>query len=140
MKKILFVCTGNTCRSKMAEVIATTLSKQRGLKGVKFYSAGLNIVPDSFTTAEAINALASLGYKAKSTSATQFTLPMIKKYDRIITMTPYQKAALPPLDKISSLYPSIVDPYGEDESFYIECAKQLTYCIEKLIIELGETK
>lgn len=38
--KVLFVCTGNTCRSPLAEAIARKLSAERGLEEVNFSSAG----------------------------------------------------------------------------------------------------
>ena len=41
MIEICFVCTGNTCRSIMAERIAKKMAKQRKIKDVKFSSAGI---------------------------------------------------------------------------------------------------
>ena len=40
-KSIIFVCTGNTCRSPMAEIILKTKLKNAGITDVKVSSAGL---------------------------------------------------------------------------------------------------
>ena len=41
IKNILFVCTGNTCRSPMAEFMLKDALKKKGVKGVRVASAGL---------------------------------------------------------------------------------------------------
>ena len=42
LKKIIFVCTGNTCRSPMAEYLLKKALKERKLKGFKVVSAGIH--------------------------------------------------------------------------------------------------
>ncbi|HXC26267.1 MAG TPA: low molecular weight protein arginine phosphatase, partial [Gemmatimonadaceae bacterium] len=37
---VIFVCTGNTCRSPLAEALAQKLAADRGITGVTFASAG----------------------------------------------------------------------------------------------------
>lgn len=51
--RILFVCTGNTCRSPMAEAILKDISDQRGLN-IEVDSAGLFAVEDQAASLEAI--------------------------------------------------------------------------------------
>ena len=41
MKTVLFVCTGNTCRSPMAECLFSALAREQGAPGVCAVSAGL---------------------------------------------------------------------------------------------------
>lgn len=42
---VLFVCTGNTCRSPLAEAAARKRASERGLRGLRFASAGTGVVP-----------------------------------------------------------------------------------------------
>lgn len=43
--RLLFVCTGNTCRSPLAEVLARAEAERRGLSGVECRSAGTFALP-----------------------------------------------------------------------------------------------
>ena len=40
--RVLFVCTGNTCRSPLAEILAREIAELRGLEAVEFRSAGVH--------------------------------------------------------------------------------------------------
>ena len=39
---LLFVCSGNTCRSAMAEALARKIAERRGIKDLNVSSAGTN--------------------------------------------------------------------------------------------------
>ena len=45
MKQLLFVCTGNTCRSPMAELYFNRFCLLRGFSGARALSAGIAAVP-----------------------------------------------------------------------------------------------
>jgi arsenate reductase len=79
-KKVLFLCTGNSCRSQMAEgFVKNDLSKKW-----KAYSAGTK--PSGYVHPMAIEAMAELGIdisKGKSKSVDEFRK---KKFDLVITV------------------------------------------------------
>jgi protein-tyrosine-phosphatase len=43
--QVLFVCTGNTCRSPLAEMLARRMADERGLR-LSFGSAGVDVIHD----------------------------------------------------------------------------------------------
>ena len=50
IRNVLFVCTGNICRSPFAQGLLEKVVEQKGLKGVKADSAGLLALPDNEAT------------------------------------------------------------------------------------------
>ena len=61
MKKIIFVCTGNTCRSPMIEQILKHKLKLNNIKGVTVTSAGIMADPNTYTNTNTIKALENMG-------------------------------------------------------------------------------
>ncbi len=86
--KILFVCTGNTCRSPMAEGLLKHILKKEGVDNVEVRSAGtfgLDFYPASAFAAEAVR---SRGVNLSPHRSRALNRDMIEKADLILVMSP----------------------------------------------------
>ncbi len=111
---VLMVCTGNTCRSPMAEAIATGLAERRGMSGVRVSSAGVGAVAGAAATPEGVRAVRSLGYARASTMSRPLTLRMIQDADVIFTMTRSHLAGVLQMDPSAGSKAQLLDPEGQD--------------------------
>lgn len=134
--RLCFVCTGNICRSPMAEVIMRELADQHGLDGaLELTSAGtgewhVGEQADPRTRA----ALTRAGYSAESHRAKQFDPDTFDKFDLLVTFdrgqqrilrtwaeTEQNQALIRPLlsfDPAQAELPEVPDPYyGTDDLF-----------------------
>jgi len=122
--RILFVCTGNTCRSALAEGLAR--ARLGPEKGVTFESAGLYALDGAPATPHALAAAAEVGVELGAHRARSVTAEMVEGADRIYAMTRAQAEALARLGpgvakRVTLLDPSgeeISDPYGADLGTY----------------------
>ena len=135
--KIAFICTGNTCRSPMAQFIMRAKLKDAGITNVTVKSFGLT-AHGSQMKDNAKFALREL--KIKFYDYTSKPIPKnIGTYDAVICMTGEHKSAL--LYKSNALYTfdelcgvgDVPDPYGKDEAEYLKVARILNECCDKLI-------
>ena len=151
MKKLLFVCTGNTCRSPMAAVIFNALAAERGLDWVA-ESAGVAAVGDRPASENAIKAVAEIGLDL-SGHRTRF-LPALdlNEYAMFAALNdehyqilsslgiPSQMLRLlrraPNPDDIYDLRQGIVDPYGGDLNAYRKCRDEIVGAVKMLITTL----
>ncbi|HMP74162.1 MAG TPA: ribose 5-phosphate isomerase B [Kiritimatiellia bacterium] len=82
---ILFVCTGNSCRSPMAEHLFA--HRMRGMSGWKAMSAGVAAFPGFPASAEAVAVLAEKGIDASDHQSQPVTAELAESADWIVTMT-----------------------------------------------------
>lgn len=144
MKKILFVCTGNTCRSPMAEGIFNSLCKERDLP-LSCESAGLATCTGLPVSENSVKALEQMGIDISNLYATSIGDVRAEDFDLFAVMTSEHRDILRyygvPLEKIYILNGEkggISDPYGGTLQRYIQCAQEIAVAVEDLIEHLGE--
>lgn len=143
MKKILFVCTGNTCRSPMAAAIANHFFKNHGLDAVAA-SCGVFAQDGAEASAHAAAVMVARGLCVDGHRAKKISPEDLAEADLIIAMTKGHKAHLLALmsdfvEKIQTFGElceiktvDISDPFGGSEAVYQACAAQISEYIENL--------
>lgn len=87
-KKILFLCTGNICRSPMAEAYLRKLLVQGGPSDVEVFSAGGNAIDGNVTPREGIETASQIGLSLAEHRAKQLDGNMATYADKILVMAP----------------------------------------------------
>lgn len=85
--RILFVCTGNTCRSPMAEVIARRRLEELGWTHVEVRSAGVAAFSGSPASDGAVRVAEARGLDLSNHASTPLTPELIDESDLILTMS-----------------------------------------------------
>ncbi|MBQ2694569.1 MAG: low molecular weight phosphatase family protein [Clostridia bacterium] len=129
---ILFVCTGNTCRSPMAEGLFKKMidEKYRDACNMPYTcsSAGLFAMTGDEVTANSVKACERFGVDISAHRARRITSYILDETDKFVCMTPEHAASLGlyvPSEKIVVLGGGIPDPYGGDLETYIICANAI---------------
>lgn len=141
-KKIMFVCTGNTCRSPMAQfLMKDKLRKLRKLTRYDVTSAGLDVTGDAMTN-EAHQVLLDKKVKLDPFKPTQLTPDLVDNADLIVCMTNRHRMAIVTLmesasDKVfcASQFTGeeIMDPFGMGKMAYEDTASQLMRLIDAIM-------
>ncbi|MDA8229019.1 MAG: low molecular weight protein arginine phosphatase [Desulfitobacterium hafniense] len=141
--KLLFVCTGNTCRSPLA----VGLARQIFPADTEIYSAGTSAFEGVAASPETIKVLNAKNIDITSHRARCVDKELIREADWVITMTKAQERHLKALypefaQKIkrlgdwSSHGKDVSDPWGGDTEVYQRCAEELEVLIKSLKEEL----
>lgn len=140
MKKVIFVCTGSTCRSPMAEQIFKHKLKQKNIsaKEIVVSSAGIMANVGESIAEHSLQALKTLGIKPVRSKAKQLNKKMVNNNTVIITMTSGHKEWLKNLPNVYALSEfesgiDIPDPIGQPIESYVQTAKILNFVLDEVL-------
>lgn len=150
---VLFVCTGNTCRSPMAEALFRTMAAERlGCRpadierhGVVVSSAGLAAWGGGPASANAVEAVRELGSDLVGHESQPLTESLVSQADVILTMTAAHRAAILAqfpeaggrVAVLATDRRDVVDPVGGSLETYRNCARQIHGHIAARMATLG---
>lgn len=153
---IMFICTGNICRSAMAHHLLEKRLKDLKIENVKVYSCGVHAYNGEESTWEAKYIMKNYyDVNLEKHRATNIRNSKIKDMDLVLCATKYHKK------DVLELYPElkgkvftmkeyveynepnhdeidIADPWGYDKETYLECSKEISECIELLLKKIKE--
>ncbi len=150
MKKLVFICTGNTCRSPMAQGLFIKYLKERSSeRSYEVVTAGLNATPGERASPEALTVMEEVGIDLSAHRTQTVTEEILLEADLILTMTKghrdYLKQMFGENENLYSLYEclgdekDVKDPYGWGEDAYRACRDELEAAIKLLLDKLQAT-
>ncbi len=146
MKTILFICTGNVCRSPMAQGIFRQAARGRG--DYRVLSAGLGALEGQPPSSYAVQAVKELGIDISGLRSRMLTTELVQQADYIFGMTHSH------VDTVTMLYPQVAektfllrefdetlasfekdisDPIGGSYEVYLNCRDQIEQGIASLL-------
>ncbi|OHB81073.1 MAG: threonylcarbamoyl-AMP synthase [Planctomycetes bacterium RBG_16_64_10] len=150
---VLIVCTGNTCRSPMAEVLTRKLVADRlgcntaelDARGVVVISAGLAAVAGGRPSLEAVTVMNEMGLALSDHESQPLTEQLVRHADTILTMTAAHRQAIvshwpdaaPRTQLLRRDAGDVSDPVGGSVDVYRQCALQIKAELQVRVNELA---
>jgi len=143
---VLFVCTGNTCRSPMAEAIARDFFAREGLS-IQVLSAGVSAFNQQPASQHAITAMEADGLDLYAHQSQNVTSQMLHDASLVLALTrghkqmllsivPSAKKKIYTLGEYAGTRQDVDDPFGQDLITYLACAAQIRGLLEKCLTKI----
>lgn len=145
---LLFVCTGNTCRSAMAEELMRCMIRQLGIEDLEVNSAGTDAYEGMPASYGACSVIEERGGDLFNHAAVQLTRGQIEDADLILTMGASHKERVVKLcpeavGKVHTLLgyttgteQDIEDPFGGEQDVYLRTLDQIELALVVLLIRM----
>jgi protein-tyrosine-phosphatase len=147
---ILYVCTGNTCRSPMAEVVTRAEIERRGWAHVRVGSAGVAADPGHQASLPAQAVVRRRGLDLGTHRSRLVTPELLEWADLVLAMSPSQLPAIAYYggDQKAALIGEfaagpagagyrVSDPFGSDEAVYEETLEELSGLVDHVLDRLA---
>lgn len=143
VKSVIFVCTGNTCRSPMAEGLMRKFLAEKGVNNVSVISRGISVFEGSHASENSILAIKKYNVDLSSHRAKPLTFEEINSAGLILTMSKGHKSAIllsfPEYeDKVFTINEfafkrekDISDPFGGSIDVYERCLDEIYECLKE---------
>ena len=142
MKRVLFVCTGNTCRSPMAELLFNKRARETGVDAIA-QSAGLCTIEGLLINDNSKEALKERGVESDFFRSTDIYDLDLSDFDLVVGMTKSHTDELKAMgiddSKVFMLNAEnggVADPYGSNLATYKACRDEINNSLEEIFSKL----